>query len=282
MKRDKQRPVAVEDLLRLKRAERPADGFWVEFDRQLRAKQLAALVEKRSWWRTLSLSGFVAGFRRYQLLLGATAVLAISVASYRSMTPTGAIRIEASASEATAQLPVAPREHAASRTDREAAEAVVSVSIRASSDPVALTPQVEAEVVASSPDFSGFSSLPPIFGTAPEDAANASSAMLSQSGESYWSAGAGGEPVLSRSLLAASTRFEARAFPARPAIEPLKQITPPSERRGARILTAMVSMASVENAMRTTERAANRLSEEQLYEQIRRVGAFGAGVNVKF
>jgi hypothetical protein len=44
----------------------------------------------------------------------------------------------------------------------------------------------------------------------------------------------------------------------------------------------MVSMASVENAMRTTERAANRLSEEQLYEQIRRVGAFGAGVNVKF
>ena len=68
----------------------------------------------------------------------------------------------------------------------------------------------------------------------------------------------------------------------RVAVEPLRQMTPPADRRGARILTAMVSMASVENAMRTTERAATRLSEEQLYEQIRRVGAVGAAVNVKF
>lgn len=71
-------------------------------------------------------------------------------------------------------------------------------------------------------------------------------------------------------------------MPARPTVEPLQQITPPGERRGARILTAMVSMASVEHAMRTTERAASRLSEEQLYEQIHRFGARGAGVNLKF
>jgi hypothetical protein len=147
---------------------------------------------------------------------------------------------------------------------------------------VVLVPRVDAEVAASSPGYSGFSGLAPIFGAGPEEATITSAALPAQSGEIGWSAGAAVEPVLSRSLLAASTRFEARAFPARPAIEPLKQITPPSERRGARILTAMVSMASVENAMRTTERAANRLSEEQLYEQIRRVGAFGAGVNVKF
>ena len=51
MNRDGKRPVSVEDLLRLKRAERPPDSFWADFDRQLRAKQLAALVEKRPWWQ---------------------------------------------------------------------------------------------------------------------------------------------------------------------------------------------------------------------------------------
>jgi hypothetical protein len=94
-----------------------------------------------------------------------------------------------------------------------------------------------------------------------------------------------GETMVGRSLLSSATQFsriEARAVTARAAVEPLQQITPPSERRGTRILTAMVSMASVENAMRATERAASRLSEEQLYEQIQRFGARGAGVNVRF
>ena len=97
-----------------------------------------------------------------------------------------------------------------------------------------------------------------------------------------WMSTAAVEPVFSRTLLHATSRFEVQAIPARPAVEPLHQITPPSERRGTRILTAMVSMASVEHAMRTTERAASRLSEEQLYDQIHRFGARGAGVNVKF
>ena len=44
MKSDHQKPVSLEDLLRLKRAERPAPEFWVQFERELRAKQLAALV----------------------------------------------------------------------------------------------------------------------------------------------------------------------------------------------------------------------------------------------
>ena len=34
------RPIVIEDLLRLKRAERPPAEFWSTFDRELRAKQL--------------------------------------------------------------------------------------------------------------------------------------------------------------------------------------------------------------------------------------------------
>ena len=73
------RPVTLEDLLRLKRAERPPAEFWAQFDRQLRAKQLAALVEKRPWWRTR----VFAGWSRIHLPLGAAAVLALTFVTVR-------------------------------------------------------------------------------------------------------------------------------------------------------------------------------------------------------
>ncbi len=45
-------PMKLEDLLRLKRAERPAEDFWNDFERELRAKQLSAIVKKESAWKT--------------------------------------------------------------------------------------------------------------------------------------------------------------------------------------------------------------------------------------
>jgi hypothetical protein len=71
--------VTVEDLLRLKRAERPPPDFWVEFERELRQKQLAALVEKKSWWHE-----FAAVYSRFgglRVPVGATAVLAVTLLS---------------------------------------------------------------------------------------------------------------------------------------------------------------------------------------------------------
>ena len=47
----------LESLLRLKRAERPDAVFWEEFDRGLREKQLAAIIEPRPWWLGLALLG---------------------------------------------------------------------------------------------------------------------------------------------------------------------------------------------------------------------------------
>ncbi len=40
----------LEDLLRFKRAERPSPEFWEEFDRGLRQKQLAALMQRPQGW----------------------------------------------------------------------------------------------------------------------------------------------------------------------------------------------------------------------------------------
>jgi len=71
----KQRPkVTIEDLIRLKRDERPAAEFWVNFDHELRQKQLTALLEKRAWWQELP----QLFMRRAYLPVGATAILAFT------------------------------------------------------------------------------------------------------------------------------------------------------------------------------------------------------------
>lgn len=75
--------ITVEDLLQLKRAERPEPEFWNKFEVELRQKQLAALVERRPWWQQLPqlLS------RRAYLPLGATAVMAFTLVSVRYYEP---------------------------------------------------------------------------------------------------------------------------------------------------------------------------------------------------
>lgn len=41
---------SLEALLRFKRAERPDDAFWSDFDARLRQRQLAAIIEPKPWW----------------------------------------------------------------------------------------------------------------------------------------------------------------------------------------------------------------------------------------
>jgi hypothetical protein len=58
----------LEDLLRLKRAERPADEFWAEFERVLVQKQLAAIIEPKPWWLGFNL--FTRRLASFSLPLG--------------------------------------------------------------------------------------------------------------------------------------------------------------------------------------------------------------------
>jgi hypothetical protein len=79
-----QRPkVTLEDLLRLKRAERPTAEFWSNFERELRQKQLSALLEKRPWWQELP----QLLTRRSYLPIGATAILAFTLVSIKYYAP---------------------------------------------------------------------------------------------------------------------------------------------------------------------------------------------------
>jgi hypothetical protein len=74
--------ITLEDLLCFKRTERPASEFWTRFESELRQKQLAALVERESWWR--SVPRFFTRFSRLHLPLGATAILALSLITLHS------------------------------------------------------------------------------------------------------------------------------------------------------------------------------------------------------
>jgi hypothetical protein len=51
--KDAQKEVKVEDLLRMKRAERPDDAFWNSFDRELHQRMLQTLVKKDPWYSQL-------------------------------------------------------------------------------------------------------------------------------------------------------------------------------------------------------------------------------------
>ena len=281
MNREGKRPVSVEDLLRLKRAERPADSFWADFDRQLRAKQLAALVEKRPWWHSLTIGSWAAAFRRHPLPLGASLAL---VAGWFVMRDASRSAAPDGPAMAASVVTAAPATMVSTAADPAPDVRAVSPSPVAAFSPAdAGVPSDESVAPVAAPVIALDSSRSSLAVAEVEPAKSLFVASVPLSLEAQSSLlMPSAEPLASSPLLGGTMRLEARAPASRSAVEPLRQITPPADRRGSRILTAMVSMASVENAMRTTERAASRLSEEQLYDQIRRVGAVGAAVNVKF
>jgi len=82
MKPDNDQPkVTLEQLLRVKRAEKPAPEFWAQFERELRVKQLAAIVEPRPWWAPFIRVG--SRLARYQIPVGAAAVVALTLLTVR-------------------------------------------------------------------------------------------------------------------------------------------------------------------------------------------------------
>jgi len=80
---EKRSQITVEELIRLKAAERPNPEFWARFERELRQKQLTALVRKRHWWhRVPTLLN-----HRIYVPVGATAAVAFTLLTVRHTMP---------------------------------------------------------------------------------------------------------------------------------------------------------------------------------------------------
>ena len=267
------RPVTIEDLLRLKRAERPPAEFWTEWDRQLRTKQLAAILDKRPWWRdALPRLGFALG--RYHLPLGATAILALTILTvheYRS------VNIELSV---PAPTPVA--RVGASSTKLEGADPGSLAELRrpaeVARDEVAddsAQPQKAAHTVSLLP-------------TARDSVMDAMSRPAAREIAANLAVARATDPGLAR-ILKSAVAYELSTPRAR-AEEPLARVAALHDIRQGRLQVYATNAAYAPDATDTNpavsrfhDRQVSRLSEDQLFESAaRRIGAAGDRAWVKF
>ena len=267
------RPVTIEDLVRLKRAERPPAEFWPEWDRQLRTKQLAAILDKRPWWRdALPRLGLALG--RYHLPLGATAILALTILTvreYRSVDTELLVPVAAPVARVGAPSPQLDGTDAGSLAELSQPAnvardevATASAQPQETSRPVSLLPTTRDSIVDAM-------SRP----AAREIAANLAVARAT-------------DPGLAR-ILRSAAGYELSA-PRVQVEEPLARVAALHDTRQGRLQVYATNAAYAPDATDTNpavsrfhDRQVSRLSEDQLYEAaIRRIGAKGDRAWLKF
>ncbi|MBX3750225.1 MAG: hypothetical protein KF897_09060 [Opitutaceae bacterium] len=266
--------VTVEDLLRLKRTERPPAAFWRDFEREMRVKQLAAIVEPRPWWAPLI--RIHARFARYQMPVGATAILALTLVTVReyrlpeaeaSFVPEAPVaRLDAMPGPAVELAGQDAASEAAAAALAASAEADAAVAVRAESFPDGLSqrlPMLGGAEVMVAVDTPSARSI----------AANLAAVKAS-------------EPELAR-FLDRLAGLESRAQASRsPAVDPLVNLQSPSDARRARVLSTALPVAASASAdaneRRYQPRLGRDLTDERLYERVSRIDLEGKRLAINF
>ncbi len=274
--------VTIEDLLRIKRAERPPAEFWTRFEQDLRAKQLAAIVEKRPWWCYLRIPQVTRVVSRYQVPVGAAAILALSfivAGQYRSVvTPSERLAPELAApiAQVMAPLPVSPKVDSVVAT--VSASSLPDVMAVPTDARVASVPSsVEANPTALPPRLAGLTQMIPWGVSSSEDEAPADRLLTT-------GLQTDAPPAMSVATLLGNVRSDENSIEAKPSVS---QATSPRELRRAKILTGMVLVANAEasdysRAIQGRDIAANDLSEARLYDSVQRMGVGGDRFTLKF
>jgi len=269
---DQRTKVTLEDLLQLKKAERPAAEFWSEFDRELRQKQLLALVEKPSWWHGLP-SLFS---RRIYLPIGATAILTFTLVSVKYSSPRPTVQADQAS---TVSVPAA-RDLAAHAVAAVASPTVVSSPLINRADATttsgvqensAALARVSAPADARSSTLVNEDAVSPDSPSARSIAANL--ARLEQS-----------EPELLNSVLGQRLSSPARVQASSTSTVELASLSLSSSRRN-RLLAhytdhQVVADSSSTDAVR--ERLARRLGDGDFNDHYSRIGLNGNRVSLKF
>lgn len=296
----------LEDLLRLKRAERPDAAFWSDFDQGLRQKQLAAIVEPKPWWLGLSLI-----VRRFALPAGAVSGVSAAAAALFAiiaLTPSeepmrdsngrlanAAVEISALDSKKTAAAPLGyskpePTEmiagqisvaaEPASFYDQSAARDHQDLLAERSSLPVGLSSQPTSSVnVESKGDILSItlasvglkSNL--LFASAPVTGEVTATTVISPLDPNAVSALVGTEST----MLATSTNEFGSALEIPATLSALPD-------RQARLLAASsLPTAETGAVIRTRERIVRHLSDsDELYASVTRLGVRGDRLSVRF
>jgi len=247
--------VTLEDLLRVKRAEQPPAEFWAEFERGMRTKQLAAIIEPRPWWAPfIKISTRMS---RYQVPVGAAAILAITfltVREYRTVELAPVYEPVASSINVAAPAAVS-----------ETPSRLAPVSVT-SSAPQAVVAEETAAVPASSSSAAPRVSTADLVGTSSHVAP--APAKLTPSARyiaENLAAAQAADPELDQMLGRTIHNFDNHSA----RTEPLAQVSVPGESRRSRLLAGNALMASAslgDSTLRTDERSSRRLSERRLAE----------------
>jgi hypothetical protein len=273
MKRDTDAKITLEDLIRLKRAERPPAEFWATFEAEIRAKQLSAIVIRRPWWDGLS-RGF-AILNRHQLAFGATAAVALAwmgvayTSSHRAVASAPqvhAVSVPAAITVAAAPAPVVPvAERAVARVQEVEVSAPAAFPaerpvVEATTSHLTQVPvAVAVDSPAKSPFSDGFAvSLADYREQAPE--------------------------VASRSVFGSDRDFEPVLAPSRQVpSEPLARMDPSEERRARLLAPALPAYSSVSSRAVASDWMRQRSSsDERMYESMDRSSNDQALVGFRF
>jgi hypothetical protein len=277
--------VTVEDLLRLKRAEQPPAEFWTQFDHELRAKQLAALVSRRPWW-----TSWVQGFgiiSRHPVAVGSLAALALAYAGFRQYSGVASPSLESVQSEGpsvaishdvpaavVSQLPAAP-------------DAVAEVR---SARPASVPARAEANTAVYSLDLARVDGVAVRMDA--RSLALGADGQVTESPSAKWiamnlAAARAQEPEVTRNMLGLSRNLDAQIVPAAQSrSEPLEQMISPASERRSRLLGEALPMAAglSESAVPIRDRTMSGLSEDRLNQSMSRYspGADTFSIKLKF
>lgn len=279
MSHDGKREISLEDLLRMKRAECPPAEFWVRFDEELRAKQLAALVQRRAWWRrSPNWASLFCAFRVIRFPVGAIAVLAISFITVGETAwwgkPVSMPGADPSAPATSEPEEVAAPSKGLRRTDAASELAIIDSADVKEEDSGLRTAVSSGRSAAESVEVPTRLLARSLVDSDASPSGRSIAANLIVAEEV--------EPQLVRSYLGARPGGEHSILTMRTTVDPLQQMTHPSEIRLARYRSPLVASISSEGEDRTGERVARRLSDERLYEQVNRFGARGDRLHVRF
>jgi hypothetical protein len=268
-------PVTLESLMRLKRLERPPGEFWAQFDSELRAKQLAAIVDKRPWWSAHP--RVHSYFTRHRVAVGgifggATALAAVvfSFTEFKTNTPapwvarSGADVVSSADAVSTAVAAVPATAASMTTSASPAPLAIASVSPESTPRPVASADTFE-------PELASMVSAPSARKSSLLERSDRGFAFTARPMEANFAALQPAEPNIMRNMMALAQGFQSPLIATRTKrIEPLAQMIPPSEERRSRLLaeTLPISTGFEATSASLSDHISSRRSDDRLYDSI--------------
>ena len=278
--------VTIENLLRLKRAERPSPEFWTRFEQDLRAKQLAAIIEKRPWWLTLRLPQAGRALSRLQIPVGAAAVLALSVVAVRQYRPSTLV------DTVPAPVIVAGRTVPPLHAQPASVAPAVMVAEVPVSKPGVNTLSVRAQIVPAPPDSGELMAMipwaAPRSGVASDE--THSDQMIGELPQVHFASAInpGSDHDFESRVDLAPIGVSVASAPVDepPAASRVSPVSPREVRRNRILSTLVVADNSSESdhsrLAQMREVIASSLDDDRLYDSVRRLGMGGDRLTLKF